>query len=377
MNKKIVNNAICAYFWLWVLLLLPSKNSNINNVFVKTHAKTASFIHLLFLITYIIFITYWFLGNFMILGYTLNNIFAPIIFLWLFWWLIFWTYKASLWKNFEVKDMAEMTKTSNIFELKQSNLNEQWILTTILSLIPFIWFTIKWKFYNYKSPLLENNLKLNLLLTSFVFIVFLLWFKNLWILFLLWLIIFLVFYSILLIINKNIISINLDKIPTFEEFIVKSISFFKYLKSYFTNKNFTPIATFEKEIIQKNTELKNKKTYEVLTLNEPKLKPYMYYIPYLNLISVIDYNSKYKYHIKNGLSITFLSIIMIPFWNDIQFFNWFLIFFGLWYLKDLSYSFPILWGIYNFFEKIIFKIFFIWEKVQKTSKKVEEVSFKL
>ena len=69
-----------------------------------------------------------------------------------------------------------------------------------------------------------------------------------------------VFYSILLIINKNIISINLDKIPTFEEFIVKSISFFKYLKSYFTNKNFTPIATFEKEIIQKNAELKNKRT---------------------------------------------------------------------------------------------------------------------
>lgn len=44
----------------------------------------------------------------MILGYTLNNIFAPIIFLWLFDGLFFELYKQIC--NIEVKDMAKWLK---------------------------------------------------------------------------------------------------------------------------------------------------------------------------------------------------------------------------------------------------------------------------
>jgi hypothetical protein len=61
MNKKIINNAISAYFGLSALLLLPSKKENLNHPFVKKHAKTALFIHFMMLINYIIFISYKFL----------------------------------------------------------------------------------------------------------------------------------------------------------------------------------------------------------------------------------------------------------------------------------------------------------------------------
>lgn len=378
MNKKIINNAISAYLWLWALLLLPSKKENINNPFVKKHAKTAVFIHILMLINYIIFISFSFLWNFWFYWFYLNHVLASIIFIWLFGWILFWVKKAYSWDEFNISDMSNMTKTDKIVEIKNSNLNEEWILTIILSLIPFIWFIIKWKFNNYKSQIIENNIKLNLIITFLISLLYTTWYENLGLLFWLFYLIFIWFYSILIISKQNIISINLLKFPTFEEIYIYFLSIFEYLKNYFSAKKFVPL----------NELIKNKKLYiqeteklekELLNnLKEEKLPSVLAYIPYLNIIKLIDIKSKNKNHIINWLLITILSIILILLkLNNYQIFIVFLVFFGIWYLKNPNYKIHLLFDIYQVFANIFNKFFSSSKKAIDMQKEIKEVSFKI
>lgn len=376
MNKKIKNNAICAYFGLWLLLMIPTKNDYINNDFVKKHSKTAILIHFIFLITYLIFISYWFLWKLHIWDFSINNIIAPIIFILLFLLLIYWAYKASLWEDFLVKDVTKLTKTENLVEIKNSNLNEQWVFTIILSLIPFIWFIIKWKFLNYKSPIIENNLKLNLFLTSIIFLVFLSWYENLWILLILFLSIFIAFYAAFIILNKNIINFNFEKIPTFEDWIYYFFGFIKYFLWYFWKNKFQTLKeniAYYKEKRKKILEKNNEKIWE----KTPKLNEIFYFIPYLNILWLIDYNSKNHFLVKNWIIITLLSILFLFINNNLQVLVIILAFFGYGYSKHLNYQFPIFGDIYTFFENIFKKIFNFWKKIKENTSKVEEKSFKI
>lgn len=378
MNKKIINNAISTYLWLWALLLLPSKKENINNPFVKKHAKTAVFIHILMLINYIVFISFSFLWRFSFYWFYLNHVLASIIFIWLFWWILYWIKKAYSWDDFSISDMSNMTKTDKIVEIKNSDLNEEWVLTIILSLIPFLWFVIKWKFTNYKSPIIENNIKLNLIITFIISLLFAIWDENLGLFFWLFYLIFIWFYSILIISRQNIISLNLNKIPTFWEIYLYFLSIYEYLKNYFTNKKFISLNELIKN---KKLEIETKEEQEKEVLNnlkEEKLNSFLAYIPYLNIIKLIDIKSKNKNHIINWLILTFLSIILVLLkYNNYQIFIVFLIFFGIWYLKNPNYKFPFLFDIYQVFANI-FNKFFSWsKKAIELQKEVQEVSFKI
>lgn len=378
MDKKITNNAISAYFWLWALLLLPSKKENINNPFVKKHAKTAVFIHVLMFINYLVFISFSFLGGISFYWFYLNHVLASTIFIWLFWWILYWVNKANLWDDFSISDMSNMTKTDKILEIKNSNLNEEWILTIILSLIPFVWFIIKWKFANYRSPIIENNVKLNLIITFIISLLFAIWDENLGLLFWLFYLIFIWFYSILIISRQNIISLNLNKVPTFEEIYLYFLSICKYLKNYFLNKKFISINELIKN---KKLEIEEEKKQEkevLKTLKDEKLNSISAYIPYLNIIKLIDINSKNKNHIINWLLLTILSVILVLIkHNNYQIFIIFLVFFGIWYLKDITYKFPFLFDIYKIFENIFNKIFSSSKKAIKLQKEVQEISFKI
>lgn len=377
MNKKITNNAMSAYFGLAALLLLPSKKENINHPFVKKHAKTALFIHVLMFLNYLIFISYSLLGNFTpISGYGLNHILAALIFLGLFGWLLYGVSKANNGDDFSIWDMAAMSKTDKLVELKNSNLNEQWILTIILSLVPFVGFTLKGKFKNYKSPILENNLKLNLIITFIISLFFVFSYENIGLLFVLFYTIFIVFYSILLISKGNLIQLNLEKIPTAEEVYVNSICFIQYLKWYFSSKWFIPFATLKEN--QKNIfseQDKNNKEY-LETLKEPKLSKYIAYIPYVNIISLIDFHSKNKFHIANGLLITLVSWILWFFgYHQYQTLLLFLVCFGFWYTKMIEYRFPILFDVYDIVRHIGWKIFSSGKKIREKQQEVQEISF--
>jgi len=378
MNKKIIANAISAYFWLRALLLIPSKKENINHPFVKKHACTALFIHFLMLLNYLIFITYSFLRTIPVYSLWLNHVIASVIFLWLFGWLLYWVSKAYSWDDFSIKDMASISKTDKIIEIKNSNLNEQWILTIILSLIPFLWFIIRWKFRSYKSPILENNVKFNLIISLIITLMFVLKNENIALLFVLLYTIFVVFYSILVIRRKNLIVLNLEKIKTFEEIYIFSRSLVKYLINYFLSKKFISLSElieFEKNFLIE----KNKKDKDNLEkLNENKLPKYISYIPYLNIISLIDINSKNRFHVINWLLLTILSIILVLIWYDnYQLFILFPIFFWIGYIKTIEYKLPFLFDIYEFFAFIFHKTFNIWRIVKEKQKEVQEVSFKI
>lgn len=377
MDKKIINNAISAYLWLWTLLLLPSKKESLNNSFVKKHAKTWAFIHFLMLINYLIFITYWLFWWVVIFeSYSLNHIIASIIFLWLFWWLLYWINKAKSWNDFSIWDMAKISKTDNVIQIKNSNLNEQWILTIILSLIPFIWFIIRWKFKNYKSPIIENNIKLNLIFCLIISFLYIIWDNNILLFFLLIYTIFIWFYSLLIISKQNILTINLNKTPTFENIYFFSVTFFKYILNYFKSKWFVSIKEmYDNEIkIQNEKKLIDKENMS--KLKENKLPNFLSYIPFLNIISLVDFNSKNKTHIINWLLLTIICIILWYFdLNKYQILVLFPIFFGIWYLKFIEYKLPFIYNIYQLFEVIFLKIFILKNNITETKNTIQEVTF--
>lgn len=378
MNKKIINNAISAYFWLGALLLLPSKKENINHPFVKKHAKTALFIHILMFLNYLIFISYSFLWWISFLGFYLNHVSASVFSLWLFGWLLYGAYKASIGDDFSIKEMSDMTKTSTIVQIKNSNLNEQWIMTIILSLIPFIGFILKGRFYNYKSPIIENNIKINVLITFIISLVFVGWYENIWFLFLLMYLIFIGFYALLLIGKQNIISFDFGKIPTIEECAFSLIAFIKYIKNYFWNNPFVAI----KDIIKNEKIIQNtifEKDKELLaSLKEEKFNKIMAYIPYLNILTLIDIHTKNRNHIINGLFITLFSIIFFLLGRaEYHIFLLFIIFFGIGYTKKREYRFPLLFTLSYWVVWIFEKIFSGSKKAIKLQKESNEISFEV
>ena len=70
-NKKIIANAVSAYFMIFISLsfLFNKNNKYLNNDFVKSHTKTAFIIHIMFLFTYVVFVSFDFGKEFSILNY--------------------------------------------------------------------------------------------------------------------------------------------------------------------------------------------------------------------------------------------------------------------------------------------------------------------
>jgi hypothetical protein len=194
-------------------------------------------------------------------------------------------------------------------------------------------------------------------------------------------IIFVVFYWIYIFINNEVIKINLNFFQININIFISS--FFKYLKNYFTNaknfKNFNIIYNeTQKEFLEKNTLLEK----ELSTKSDFKLNKYLIYIPFINLISIFNYNTKYKIHILNWIIISLLiiiSIILNIFYINTLIYLLFLIFpisFWIWYLKEnqLVYK-PIL--LYIFLEPLIWlknktnSIFAKTKKLHNTEKEVK------
>jgi hypothetical protein len=112
-------------------------------------------------------------------------------------------------------------------------------------------------------------------------------------------IVFIIFLSILIISNENLLNFNLSKIPTFEELRIYLIASFIYLKKYFSHDKFKNLN----EIVEEVKEGKKKKDLEEKEIlkerKDMKLPRYIIYIPYINLITLLEIKSKYKIHIIN------------------------------------------------------------------------------
>ncbi len=383
-NSEIIKkNAMLSY---WLILVnstfLISKNPNLNNDFVKKHTKTAILIHIAFLINTIIFAYIWLGINIDFFWYSLSDIIAISIFLFLFWILLLWVYKAY---NNELFSFGETIKyNKNIFGINNNNYNEESKLTIILSRIPFIGFIIYPKYKN--NTIIENAVKLNLIITSIFIFSFIFGNNSLATIILLLYLIFIAFSAITLFINNETINIYINKNLSFKNLWIFIKTLKEYLKNYFSKaKEFKNFSIIFKEIeIQTN---KTEQQEEKILQNKSnfKLPNKIIYIPILNFISIFNLDSKEKYHIINWIfiSIVFIWIIILSYFEIISYkyllLLLFPISFWIWYLNNniYNYKIPILFNIYNLFNKQVKKAQVISQKIKTLKNTTKSTTLKV
>jgi len=379
-HQKTINNAISSYLMLFISasFLLNKDNEYINNSFVKSHTKVAFLIHLSFLVTYVIFISFAFLKDVSILNYSLSHILASALFTLLFITLLYWIYRASQSQVFKIWDIFSITKREKIIDIDNNQtLDEKDKLTLILSYIPFIGYFVFGQYHTNSS--VKNIVHLNLHVSIIIALIYIFGYSNVSLLLSLFYIIFAVFSSINIIANETLIWINLSFIPNPEQKITLIKSYFKYLVNYFWKKEFLWInaikdTQFEK---RKQEEIFNAKILE--EKKDVKFPKFLIYIPIINLFTLKFLNSKQRFHIINGAIITLLFIIIsllsyfyiIP--SNFIILLLFPITFWIWYITSRpAYKMPFVYEIYETFVKI--KNLFSKSKAEIKQRKAEEHS---
>ncbi len=379
-HQKTINNAISAYLMLFIsaTFLLNKDNEYINNKFVKSHTKVAFLIHLSFLVTYIIFISFAFLKDISFFNYSLSHVLASSIFSILFIALLYWIYKSSQSQIFKIWDIFSITKKEKIIDIDNNNiLDEKDKLTLILSYIPFIGYFINGQYHTNSS--VKSIVHLNLIVSLIITLIYIFGYSNVSLLLCLFYIIFGVFSSINILANETLIWINLGFIPSPEEKITLVKSYFKYLVSYFWKKEFVWInvlKTNESEKRKQEEIFNNKILSDKKDVNFPK---FLIYIPLLNLFTLKFLNTKQRFHIINGAIITLLFIIILIlsyFYIIPSNFILLLLFpvtFGIWYISTRNaYKMPFVYEIYETWVKI--KNLFKKSKINIEQRKSEEHS---
>ena len=354
--KKVHANAVSSYLLLLIssAFLLNKDDPYLNNDFVKSHTKVAFLIHLAILTTAIVFLFIWTWINIYFLGYSFDQIIAISLFFILSWLLIIWITKAHSWKEFKIWDSIEIYKNKWFFKINDEwKIDENEKLSIILSKIPFLWFFVYPK--NIKNKIIENNTKLNLIVTLILLLLYIFWNVNLANLLLLFYIIYIVFSWINLFVQDKLINIDMSKIPSISESIIYLKTIFQYLSNYFSSKK--EFHSFSKILEEKK--LKEKQQKDILSekinkLSEFKLPKIIIYIPILNFISLFNYNTKQKIHIINWIWLSILFIITwLIYWinNSIQLLLLLPLSFGLAFLIawDNTYKIPFLYNFYELF----------------------------
>ncbi len=375
-NEKIKNIAISSYLLILIswALLLNKDNPNTKNSFVKSHIKIAFLIHILMLLTYILFITKWYFNFYQFFNFNSNQIIATVLFIWLFASLLFWMYKAFLWEEIEIKSFTQKRKNKIVNLEEDIKITEKWIFSIILTYIPFIWFLNAWRI---RKGSFLNILKFNTYITLFLIILYIFWANSSANFIILAYIIFVVFTAIMLIINKTFIKIDLSFLPSFGEISDYIKIFFIYLKNYFWN-NFKTINIVKREFIEKKLIIEKQENDNLENIEKSnnfldKINKKIIYFPIINLIFLFFLKTKYKTHIINGLFLTLFTIIFIfldlnkKFYLDSNYYLFiiFWIFYWIWNLNIINYKFPFFYDIYE-------TIIFVKNKIKKLFWKVKE-----
>ncbi|PZM86549.1 hypothetical protein DLH72_00575 [Candidatus Gracilibacteria bacterium] len=382
-SKIIRNNAVSSYLMFGIswMFLFQRKNENLNNDFVKKHTRSALLIHLLIVISIIIFGFYGVLGKVFIWKYSLSSIILALILIFLFIVLFFGAYKAYKGEIFKIGEIFSIKKGKNVLDVnKDGNFGEKDKLTFVLSYIPFVGqiFTSK---YN-KNENIKEILKLNTFISFIFCFLFINYYHNLNQIIILLYFIFIAFVGVNLFGKSELIILNLSKYLDFGEIIKLLKILIKYLKNYISG-NFKEFKILEQEQNKLDYEDKIKTFNEVKDLHELKGPKKIIYFPIVNLIFLFFKENKYKIHIRNGLTITFLliiTIILIIFkiiGGNILILFLFPICFGIGNLEKLYYKMPFIYEIYEFFAKI--KGFFKKSKkvISEKRKEVKELKIKV
>ena len=384
-SEKIKGNAISAYLFIFIawLFLFNKTNENINNDFVRNHAKTASLIHLWFLITIIIFLSNSLFASTLILWIWLNFIITTIICLLLLVLIIVWIYKAKNGLTFNVIKDINISKTKNILDIDWSwEVTEKEKLTVLLAFIPLFGFINYAKYKENKT--IQDATRLNIIISLIISLLFIFSYWNLATLLSLAYTILITFIWINLFARNELISIKVATMFSPENAYIWLISLITYIKNYFNDDKFNELEILNKQNTEKKIKIELEYEKALATKKELKLPKALIYIPIINLIFLFFKDTKYNFHIKNGITITFILIItwiLAKFWYfnpSLHVLSIFPILFWIWYTKNkLAYRVPIIFDLYSLFSKI-FSFLKIWTKeINKKRKEENEVILKV
>ena len=380
-SQKIRNNGIVAYLMLFIswLMLFNKENPNVNNSFVKSHIKSSIIIHILILLCYIVFSHYNFLSWIVFLWVSLWTILATIAYLILWFMLARWVIAAYKWNTLSMWEAVKFWDKLSLDINNDNIVDEKDKLTIILTHIPFVGYMI-WS--QYDNERVKNIIKINLLSSLIIVLVYLLWYWNITLLLMLIYIVFVSFNWAYLFLKDEVITINLPNIILPRYSILYLKAFFTYIKLYFkwNFKNYSEILN-EKKLEQEKDE--EAKTLMIEKLPPVKLSKYLIYIPFINIIFLFQKANQHTYHIRNWLTITFLYLIFLIalFFSVISskllILFLFPICFGIWMLNKLYYKMPYIYDLYSIFDRAT-NVFNSWKKkIDEKRKEVKEVNLKV
>lgn len=348
-EQKHKANAVSAYFLLAGLFLLPGKNKDIKNDFVQKHSKSAFFIHILFLITYLIFIYFDFLNEFFFLEKALNDIIAWIIFTILFWILVYWASKANSGKEFKALDFIKSKNYKQILSWEKTNeISELNKIKFALSYVPLLGIIINNN--SKEGPNYIASKFSSLMWLIFIFFIYLDKWNSLEILSLIYTI-FIVFTGIFILVKDEFILIDFN-LPNAKEFVNLLTTSLKYVKNIFTPSSF---QNFKDLIISVAKSEKLKDLHyekEAKGAMEFPLPKQIIHIPFLNIITIWFIKSDYKNHIIAWLITTIFTLIILltEINNSLILVLLFPITYAFLNIKNPSYRTPFTYNTYEFFK---------------------------
>ncbi len=365
---------LCASF------LFVKHNPYVDHPFVRSHAKTALFLHTLILFVVTLFLWFhlfeWISWN----EYHLNFIIASTLLTWILGIILKGMYLAHHGKEFIISEVIHFVKTEKILDINHdSNFDEKDKATIIFSLIPFLGIIIYGRYS--ENTLIKNLTHLNVIVTLFISFIYITGYASAANLLLLIWVIWIVFFSIQVIIKGELMSIDLSRIPTFAELYEMLICGGVYMKTYLSWKDFKNWKDLVSERWQQKLEKESEERNEIKKEKEMKLPHWLIYIPILNFITLFNLSSQKKIHIVNGFWISLIFIfsllVVLYDWNYLFFF-FFPMAYGFAFIEsDPVYKLPFFYDIGNGVLFIARKIKHLLGKAHEMKKTENKVSLKV
>lgn len=375
LHKRVIWNAVSAYFMVGIcIFFLFNKDPYIDHPFVKNHVKVAFSLHvLLFLMLFIM--SYPFLDGITFLTYSLNTLITAGLWLFLFGAILYGMFQAKRGHSMTLGEIFHKTGVSKDL-MKHNSTEELWeeeTLLLILAQIPFVWYIIYPQ--HTKIPHIRDVIQLNLLVTIITCLLFVLWYNSLASLIMLAYIIMGVFQGMRLWIESKITTLDMSLFPTAQEKYILQSAVITYISHTLKKNTFSPLKEIIAEKKQTHYERELSELEGVKKLSPTSIPSWIFYIPVLNLIWIFFLKTQDNVHIKNGITLTLLTLIIallcyvFDMSGNILVFMLFPLFYGIGYLPRKAYHMPYIYDIYSCFAKvfsIIWSIFHTTRKLQKT-----------
>ena len=380
-EDKIKMNAIISYLLVFVswLFLLNKDNELINNSFVRSHVKSALFIHFLFFIVWLIFIYFGLFSSFSIFDFNLNEIISSFLFIIVFLYLLYGISEAHKWKTLEISDLFYFSSNKKLIDIdKDNNFDEKDILLYIMTYIPLIWFIVYGKNNLYKNKSFRSIIKMSFIVS---FVCSILYISSFWSLSSLLLLAYFWFvaFSGIMLFSGTMFVIDLSRILDFRDIRLYIMTLFTYLL-LFAKADFKWFNLVLESIKSKDEERLKNDLELFSSRKDLKAPKFLFYIPVLNLVFVFFLKTRYFNHIVNGIIISVLFILSwIIFWfaNLYQVLLLFPIFYAIWFTHKLNFHLPIIFDIFLIFDYIFTVISSLFSFLKAKNKEEKTQSLKV